>query len=624
MRRLDLQAWLTGLAGVLVALGVALQNDTLAIASCIAGAPFALEAAWGAIKERRLDVNFLMVLAAAGAVAVGHPEDAAVLLFLFALSGALESRAMARTRSAIEQLVRLRPDTATRLSGDEEEEVPVEDLNVGDRVRVNAYGQVPADGIMESAQASIDESAMTGESTPALRVAGQAVLAGTHNLDRPFVFSVSARNEDSTLSKILGLVEEAQENKASGERISAWFGQRYTIAVVLAFLLSFVVRAAIGEPAGPAFYASLILLVALSPCALVISTPAATLSALAHAARKGILVRGGKFIEEAGRIDTVAFDKTGTLTVGRPRLLEVCSWSPEADAMECWRSGAGLGDRARRALAAAAAAEEGSSHPIAGAIREAAESAGAPPLPATNHRAVTGYGVEAEVGGEPVRVGQAAFFDLDAAPEEFRCHVEEMRGEGLTAVIVQDGLRWSALGLGDEQRGSARETVRELRGLGLSRIAMLTGDNAGTAARIASRLEIPEFRAGLLPPDKTVEIAAWTKAGRRVMMVGDGVNDAPALAAAHLGVAMGGLGSDVAMRAADVVLVQDRIERLPDLIRLGRRANRIIRANLLLGSAMIVALAVGALFFSLPLPLAVVGHEGSTVLVILNGLRLLR
>lgn len=650
---LRVQGALTALCGLFLLIAVVgawlpvplLQSPYWAYASVGFGSVFALREAFEALREKSLGVNFLMVLAAAGAVAVGAPKDAAALLFLFSLASSLESLAMGKTRSAIEGLIKLRPDTATRLLPDgREEEVRVEALAPGDLVSVSPYQQVPCDGELLSARAEIDESAMTGESRPAEKLEGDVVLAGTQNLDSALKVRVTKAVGDTTLDKIVNLVAEARDQKASGERISTWFGERYTFFVLAVFGISLAVRMVSGQGFGDALYPSLILLVALSPCALVISTPVSTLSALTWAARHGLLVRGGKYIEAAGRIDTLAIDKTGTLTTGVPKLDEICVGgqvpalvgarslcitcqhkADDCDCIVCWRPGDSLPQASAQALRFAASAEAESTHPIAEAITRAARDLGLDVPRAEAHRARAGLGVVAEVEGTEVKLGRATLFDPieEPLPGAFADHVNEMRSRGLTAVLMRYGNQWAALGLRDTVRTDAAPALDSLRKLGIDRIVMLTGDDPVTAQAVAKELGIDEVAAGLMPDGKAELIDRLGREGRRVMMVGDGVNDAPALAKAELGAAMGGLGSDIALNAADTVIVHDKLERLPQFVRLGRRAQGVIRANLMFAAGIILALTVGSVFFSIPLPLAVIGHEGSTLLVILNGLRLL-
>jgi len=610
----------------------------LPYASVAFGAYFAIRAAYRALLRREVDVNVLMLLAAVGAIIVHRITDAAVLLFLFSLSNTLESLAMARTRSAIEGLIKLRPERAIRVNDAGDEVVPTLQLRVGDRVRVLPFEQVPIDGIVVEGQGEVNEAIMTGESVPAPKSPGATLLAGTQNLDSMLVIRVSSPPHDTTLEKIVRLVSEAQEHKASGERISAWFGQRYTLFVLAAFLMSFGVRVMVGEPVGTAFYAALILLVALSPCALVISVPASTLSALAWCANRGILVRGGEFIETAARVDLVALDKTGTLTTGRPQLAEICvckhapvaagvsEGSPCQEDHGCWLGGAEMGNEAKAVLRIAAGAEQYSTHPIAEAIVSAARAQNLDLPHGAEHRVWSGLGVEATIEGAIVRVGQRRFFESDGAtlPPEFIPHAERMQRQGMTVVVVHWNGHYAALGLSDLPRPEAADLVRDLRSLGVRRVVMITGDNPETAHAVARQIGVDEVFAGLMPQEKSALIRQWNREGRTVMMVGDGVNDAPSLAEAAVGVAMGGLGSDIALNAADVVLVHDRLERIVEFMRLGARTRRIIRWNLLFGGGVVVTLTVLSVVIALPLPVAVIGHEGSTVIVILNGLRLLR
>jgi Zn2+/Cd2+-exporting ATPase len=631
----DVQTSLTFLCGLMLVLAFVPGWGMLAFASIACGSYFALRSAYASLSHRRIDVNFLMVLAAAGAIAVGHPHDAAALLFLFSLSSTLEARAMARTRSAIEGLIKLRPEEAVLVLPDGDRRIRVEDLQVGDRIRVLPYENVPADAVVVEGESSADEAAMTGESAAVAKTPGDRLLAGTQNLDGMLLARVEARVGDSTLDRVVELVRDAQENKATGERISAWFGQRYTLFVVGVFLVSLILRGMLGGVWSDALAASITLLVALSPCAIVISTPASTLSALTWAARNGILVRGGDFVERAGLIQAVALDKTGTLTRGAPSLTEICvcvgerelvSAGPCREEQGCWHDGGPMSDNALRALRFAAAAEQYSTHPIAEAIVSAAREASLDVPEARNSHVHGGLGVSAQIDGVEVRVGQRRFFESEEErlPEAFVAHVENLQSRGMTVAILRFGETYAALGLRDAVRPEAKAFVRSLREAGVQRIVMMTGDTRQTAEAVAAEVGIDEVHAGLMPGDKTALVEELERSGHRTMMVGDGVNDAPSLARASMGVAMGGLGSDVALNAADVVLMHDRLERLPQLMRLGRKANRIIQGNLLFAGGVVVALAVASLLIHLPLYVAVIGHEGSTVVVILSGLRLLR
>lgn len=639
----SLQLVLTALCGLFLTGNIAAQlagnaqvATFTAYAAVACGAYFALGRAYESLSERRIDVDFLMVFAAIGAIVVHHPEDAAVLLFLFSLSSTMEALAMGRTKSAIEGLVRLRPSEVVRVSAAGDERVPVENLQIGDLVRVAAFETIPVDGEVDSGTSTVDQSAMTGESVPVTKGKGERVLGGTQNLDGLLVVKVLSTVGDSTLDKIVELVEQAQENKASGERISEWFGQRYTLFVIGAFAVAFVVRLALKVPVPDALYEALVLLVALSPCALVISTPATTLSALAWAARSGILIRGGQFVELVGQIDTVALDKTGTLTMGRPKLAEICvcalvpvggAFDPDRcdDESACWHGHGSLSDEAYRVLRSAAAVEQYAQHPIAEAIVRATRDNDVLVPQAVDHKLVPGQGAYGVVDGLPVYVGQVDFLAQNGidVPLDFQHHVANLSESGMPMAMISVGHRIAALGFADTVRESAPSFVRELSALGVGNTVMLTGDRPSTAKRIAESVGLSESRAGLLPAGKAEAIQEMVTQGKSVMMVGDGINDAPALSSATVGVAMGGLGSDIALNSADVVLMHDRLERIPELVRLGRKTNRIIRANLLFAAGVIVTLTLSSFFTKLPLPIAVIGHEGSTVLVILNGLRLL-
>jgi len=627
----NLQVVLTALCALCLVLSFFPIWPGLVYISIVAGSYFALSKCWESIQERTINVDILMVLAAIGAIIVGHPDDAAALLFLFSLSSTLESLAMARTQSAIEALIRLRPSTALLITPEGDKEVQVEDLKVGDEVRVLAHQNLPADGVLLS-DASINEATLTGESMPLGKKAGESVVAGTANLESTFTMRVTATVEDSALTKIVALVADAQENKASGERIAEWFGQRYTFFVLGAFFLSLFGRMVLGASWHEAIYPALILLVALSPCALVISTPATTLSALAYAARRGVLVRGGEFIEMAGRITAIALDKTGTLTEGKPVLQEVCV-APHKTDIICWHRGMGQNPEMVEAVRFAAALEAFSTHPIAVAIVEEAKELGLVVPEAADHQVDAGLGIRGTVDGIAAQIGQMKYFD--ELPGDFAEHVEEAQSRGLTAVLIHWGEKWAALGISDQVKANAETVIRGLGEAGVEHIAMLTGDNKVTAQAVASQVGIHHIHAALSPADKE-KIVSDLVQHHKVAMVGDGVNDAPSLARSHLGIAMGGLGSDVALNAADVVLIQDRIDRIPELFKLGRKTNRIIKANLLFAAGMILVLSTLSFLWpytmvhlfpgikQMPLWLAVVGHEGSTVLVILNGLRLLR
>ncbi len=619
------QSLLTIFCGIFLALAFVPKWDVVAFASIVAGSYYALKAAGEAIRDRKLDVNILMVLAAIGAIVVGQERDAAALLFLFSLSSTLESYAMAKTKAAIEKLVQLRPTTAILVKDGQEERVPVESLKVGDLVRVTSFEKLPIDGEIASGMSSIDESALTGESLPVSKKPGDGVVAGTQNLEGTLFVTVAKEVGNSTLDQIIEMVQRAQENKASGEKISEWFGERYTLFVIVAFVVAWVARYLLGQTAGESFYSALILLVALSPCALVISTPASTLSALTKAARRGILVRGGEYIERAAEIDIVAMDKTGTLTKGDLQLASFALQSGTSASFELWSPGLPVPPSCATALSAIASVEEHSTHPIGRAIVRAALVAGVGIPSAVDCVTTPGIGLNGTVDGRSWIVGNAKVLAQNRMEGQLSINtlVSKSESEGKSSVYAIGPDCIVFMSFGDTVREEAKEAVQAMRDVGVKRVVMLTGDRQETARSIAAMTKVDEFHAGLMPADKTELVGKMQKEGH-VMMVGDGVNDAPSLALSTLGVAMGSLGSDVAIEAADVVLMQDDLRRIPELIKLGRRTRGIIRANLAFACGMILTLAITSLVTKLPLPIAVLGHEGSTVLVILNGLRLLK
>ena len=618
----DLQATLTTFCGIALIVSFFPHAFAAAYVSVACGAYYATKSTYESLKERQIDVNLLMVLAAVGAVVIGQVQDSAGLLFLFSLSSTMEAFAMSRTKSAIESLIRLRPAQALLVIDGQEKLVPVETLVTGNVIRVNGFEAVPADGIVVSGNSSVDESALTGESLPVAKFPNAIVTGGTQNLDGTLFVKVTKEVGNSVLDQIVELVKTAQENKASGEQISQWFGQRYTIFVIFAFAVAWAVRLLLGQPGPDAFYAALVLLVGLSPCALVISTPASTLSALANAARKGILVRGGEFIEKVADIDVIALDKTGTLTRGKPKLIAMATVQGE---VSNWSPGMPVPANLRSIFATVASVEAGSSHPLAQALVSAARNEEIPFEAATDTRIVPGKGAIGTVHGVTVPVGNVRLLNENGftVPMELSTITAGWKDKGQTSVLSAGPDYVAGFAFQDEIRDEAASVLADLRTLGIREIIMLTGDKRETAESVGKQLGVSTIHAGLMPEDKTRLIGDSAKQSR-VMMVGDGVNDAPSLALATVGVAMGGLGSEVALNAADVVLMHDRLDRIPDLIRLARRTKAIIRTNLVFAATVILGLTIASFVTKLPLPIAVIGHEGSTVLVILNGLRLLR
>ena len=566
------------------------------------------------LTEREIDVDLLMVVAALGAALVGQPADGAVLLFLFSLSNTLQSYALGRTRRAIESLMDLRPPTATVKTEKGWETLPVEKLRLGDIVMVRPGERFPIDGEVVAGTTEVDQSPITGESVPVLKEPGDKVFAATVNTTGTVEVRVTHLAQESTLAKIVQMVEEAQEAKAKTQRALEDFERRYAKFVLGgAVLLTAVPPLVFHEPFDIAFYRAMTWLVVASPCALVISTPATILSAIANGARKGVLFKGGAHLERTATLEVVAFDKTGTLTVGEPQVQGV---HPTEDVDE---------DELLRLVAAL---ESRSEHPIARALVHAAQQRGLEIPPSADFRAVVGQGVQGTVAGEPLWVGNVRMFHEREVPlpASLAEQIAALEAQGQTVVIAYrpETRRWLGLiAVADSLRPEAADVVKKLHDLGVKHVVMLTGDNEQVAAAIAAKVGVDEFYAELLPKDKVRVLERLQKQYGPTAMVGDGVNDAPALALADVGIAMGGAGTDVALETADVVLMADNLHHLPYAIGLARKARRVVWQNLTFAMGVIVLLVASAFGAGLTLPWGVVGHEGSTVLVVLNGLRLL-
>ena len=556
------------------------------------------------LRRRILDVHFLMLLVAAGAAVIGHWWEGALLLFLFSLSGALEEFAMERTRREIRSLFRDAPRETTRLGpGGAELRVAVDAVVAGDVLRVRPGEQFPVDAEVLDGTSAADESMLTGEAEPVDKRPGDRVLAGTMNTAAKLDCRVLKPASESSLSRIIRLIHDAQESKAPAQRFTDRFGTWYTYAVIaLSAGMYLVWWQLTGVPATEAFRRSMTLLVVASPCALVLSIPSAILAGIAAGARRGILFRGGVAIEKLADITRVAMDKTGTLTTGHLQLVAL-----EAEPAE----------RANDLLQAAAGLAHHSRHPVSEAIVRAARDRGLR-WPETNEtRQTPGQGLVGQITGGEIRMGRRTWFDpsawLAALPLPPPGHTE--------TVVLAPGVHGRLL-LRDEVRSASRPLLQRLKAAGLQ-LTMLTGDRPESARRVAESLGLDDVAAGLSPEDKVARVQGWAKAGERVAMIGDGVNDAPSLAAAYVGVAMGMRGADAALEQADVVLTQDRLERFYGAYRLSREARKIIRQNLVISLGSVLLLVCGALFGAVPLTLGVVGHEGSTVVVVMNSLRLL-
>jgi heavy metal translocating P-type ATPase len=548
-----------------------------------------------ALREKTLDVDLLMIVAALGAAAIGQVLDGGLLIVIFATSGALEALATARTADSVRGLLDLAPTTATRVTGDREESVPTADLAVGDVLLVRPGERIGADGTVLDGEGEVDQATITGESLPVLKRTGDDVFAGTLNGTGALRVRVERDPADSVIARIVTLVEEASRTKAPTQLFIEKIEQRYAVGVVVATLAVFGIPLAFGADLTDALLRAMTFMIVASPCAVVLATMPPLLSAIANAGRHGVLVKSAVAMERLGEIDTAALDKTGTLTEGTP---EVTAVRP--------LPGSGLDEDALLALAAAA--EHPSEHPLARAVVSAARARDLRIAPAEDFAAAPGRGVTAVVDGHEVRVGRA----------------ETPEGAETTVQVTRDGAPVGTLTLTDRLRADAAGATAALTALNGTAPTLLTGDNAPAAARVASATGLTDVRADLLPEDKVAAVRELERAGRKVLFVGDGVNDAPALAAAHAGVAMGRAGSDLALETADAVVVRDELAAVPAVVRLSRRARRLVAQNLVIAGTCITVLVLWDLIGHLPLPLGVAGHEGSTVLVGLNGLRLLR
>ncbi|GLC28189.1 hypothetical protein rosag_47020 [Roseisolibacter agri] len=612
----------------------------------------------------RFNIDLLMVVAAIGAAVLGEWFEGALLLFLFSLGHALEHYALGRARNAIKALAELAPSRATVLQDGREVSVPIEAVRPGDRVVVRPAERIAVDGTVTDGRSAVNQAPITGESVPVDKSPGEPVFAGSVNGEGALVVSVTTAVGDRTLDRVIRLVSEAQTQKAPTQQFTERFERVFVPVVLVGDVLLAVVPPLLGWWTWPeAFYRAMALLVAASPCALALGTPAAVLAGIAQAARGGVLIKGGAHLETLGSVEVLALDKTGTITVGEPAVTDVEPlWGGDRDVL----------------LATAAAVERRSQHPLAKAVVRAAEERRLE-IPATGElESVTGKGVRAVIGADVVEIGRLLMFEQEATsvasatngtasdpaepaaagrregrteqpggvragsrasiiPAEVAAIVKRLEAAGRTTMVVRrrradaaaagdgtaDGLVWlGVLGLADEPRAGVAETLRQLRAAGTRRIVMLTGDNAGVGNAVGQAVGVDEVRASLLPEDKVTAIRELAATGR-VAMVGDGVNDAPALAHATVGIAMGGAGTAAALETADVALMGDDLGRLPFAIGLSRRARAVIKQNLIVSLGVIGVLAVATVTGAAGIGAAVVVHEGSTLVVIANALRLL-
>lgn len=568
------------------------------------------------LSKGNLSVDLLMMLAAFGAAGLGDWLEGVVLLFLFSLSGTLEEFAMYRTTRSIESLIQMRPHDALLVRGGnvDDQLVAIDTLKIGDVVRVRPGSRFPVDGIVQEGETWANESTLTGESEQIFKGLGSPVFAGTINDSGSVLIKMTRAVADTTLERIVHLVQEAQAEKTPAQKFVESWQRPYVAGVLFGAAFVFLGTRLLHTVSWyDAFYHAMVLLVAASPCAVVVSAPAVMLSAIARAGRQGVLFKGGVHLESLGKVEVIAFDKTGTVTVGQPKVQEV--WAPE-------------GIDVTRLLRLTAAVENLSEHPLSIPVLDEIRrrEISFADVQVQNFQSLTGLGVQARVDGLWVGVGREGLFDnhLIPLPAKLLEMSQRIRAQGQTALIVmtEEAGLCGVIGVADQVRPEAAATLDALKRLGITQIVILSGDHERVARIIGHQIGIDDIRSGLLPEQKVLELKRLGDNGKYVAMVGDGVNDAPALAAANVGIAMGGAGTDVALEVADVVLMRDDLRALPFAVWISRVARQRVRQNMIFAFTIIGVLVLST-FFDLPLWLGVLGHEGSTVLVVLNGIRLL-
>jgi len=566
------------------------------------------------LARLQFDMNTLMTIAILGAAAIGEWQEGAVVVILFAISEALERYSMDQARRSIASLMEMAPAEAIIRRGAEEMTVPVEDVRVGDVMIVRPGGKIALDGVVVNGASTVNEAAITGESMPSEKTVGDSVFAGTLNGEGFLEVKVTKRTDETTLAKMIDLIEEAQAERAPSQAFIDRFARYYTpFIIIFALFIAIVPPLWMGGAWLDWVYRGLAVLVIGCPCALVISTPVAIVTAIGNAARRGVLIKGGVYLEQIGRLRAVAFDKTGTLTKGKPAVTDIIVYAGKRE----------------RLLAVAAAIEKRSQHPLASAVVRQAKEEGVSFLdvPVDEFQSLTGQGVKAVVGNETYYIGSPSLFVdmLGRLPDEVEQRIAAFRQEGKTVMAIGTASRLLGLiAAADQLRSSAPDTIKAMRRLGVKEVAMVTGDHEQTAQAIGRQAGVSDIRAGLLPEQKLAAIRELKQRYGMTAMVGDGVNDAPALAAADVGVAMGGAGTDTALETADVVLMADDLRQLPYTIRLGSRTLAIIKQNIAFALGLKVLALIAAVPGWLTLWLAVFADMGATLLVTLNSMRLLR
>jgi Zn2+/Cd2+-exporting ATPase len=592
-----------------VARGVSIGVFAIAI---VAGGAFPVRSAWSSLRRGSVSINTLLVAATLGALGLGLWQEAALLVVVFSLGEVLEALAVDRARGAVRALVALIPTEATVVRDGGEVTVSTTDLVIGEIVRVRPGEKVPVDGVVVEGASAVDQAAITGESIPVSKEPDSEVFAGTLNGRGSLDIRVSRPAEDTTIARIVELVESAERRKGPAQRFSERFGEIYTpVMFCVAILVATVPPLAFGEPFDAWLYRALVVLVVSCSCALVLSVPVAVIGGITSAARRGVMIKGGVHLEAVGGIRAVAFDKTGTLTWGRPEITDLLP----AD-----------GVTAEEVLSVAAALEVRSEHPLGESVLRAAGSRGIVPAAASRFEAIPGLGVRGVIDGVEFRAGGPRLFASgESIPDSIRSEIERLQRDGRTVIVVgREDRILGVLGAADRLRPSARGAIQRLRDLGVEHLVVLTGDNRVTAEAIAREAGIDEVHADLLPADKIEAIRALRERFGAVAMIGDGINDAPALAEADVGIAMGVAGTDVALETADVALMADDLEHLADLVEISRRTRATIRQNIVLALLTMAILVTAALLGLMTVVEGLVLNEGAALLVIANALRLLR
>lgn len=621
----------TIVSGALIILGltaryafqnVPLHNILMTIAAVVAGAGIAVRA-FNSLRNRHISIELLVTIATVGALAIGEVWEAAAVTFLFVFGAYLEARTLSKTRQVLGELIDLAPVTALVLRDGLQVEVTPNEVGIGETVLLKPGSRVPVDGEVISGASAVDESSITGEPMPEEKTQGDRVFAGTVNLDGMMQVRATGVGSDTTLARIIARVEEAQEEKAPTQRFIEKFSKWYTPFIIFLSLGAYIITRDIDL--------ALTLLVIGCPGALVISTPVSIIAGIGSAARRGILIKGGEYLENAGKISAVALDKTGTLTYGKPRLTDILVFQPAFAGAEVDSSGRSFdSDQWESAQAEllwwAGIAESGSEHPLARAIYKEAGKLGTLPMP-DEFEALAGKGIRARYQGSEILVGSPKWMtELGIEVDDnVSSRLDELRSDGKTAVLAaREGQIWGALAISDPIREDAAEMVKRLRADGIETIVMLTGDDPATANAVARQAGITDVRAGLLPDEKLDAIRQLQKQGNVVAMIGDGINDTPALAAADIGIAMGAAGAGLAIETADIALMADDLLKVPEAIHISKATLKNIRQNVVIALVTVTVLLTGVLLGNVHMASGMLVHQASVLVVIANGMRLLR